>query len=111
MRMASRTALMLPHPRIARPYATRGLALWLGARAIAGALMLLGSFDLRSALTAQAPMLVLLSVLIGVIHAMRHHEGILLANLALGRRTILLMLAIPAVLGESALHLLDALIP
>lgn len=91
---------MRPNPLITRAYLARGAQLWIGARLLVSAPLVLAGMDPLD-LTFQTAMLIVGgSVMLGIVDVYRRHERALLENLGVSRRLLFVFLATPAVLGE-----------
>jgi hypothetical protein len=102
----------LPEPLLARALMRRGLVMWIVVRVaffIVGSIaaMLLGPPTVRLA-SGTVVVLVALCALLGVLDVLRRRERTLLANLGVSLPQLVLLLVIPAALGELAIALVVA---
>jgi hypothetical protein len=97
--------------RIGLVFIRRGAAVWLAARLLAGLLMYASGASALNLPFSVRIMLILLTVTVGFIHSMRHHERVFLANLGVHVRTMACLLALPAVVGEIVSGLLVEIMP
>lgn len=100
---------MRPNPLVTRKYLARGAQLWIGARLLVSALVVLAGMDpLR--LTLPATILILAgSFAIGIADVYRRHERALLENLAVSRTALVLFLSGPAMIGELSITVVASL--
>ena len=91
---------MRPNPLIARKYLARGARLWIGARILVSALLVLVGMDALNLTFAATMMIVGGSLALGIADVYRRHERALLENLAVSRSALVVFFAGPAMLGE-----------
>lgn len=99
---------MLPNALIARRYVARAAWLWIGARLLVSAPMVLAGMDPLDITFGTAMLLVAGTVILGVADMFRRHERALLENLGVSRALAFVFLAAPAVLGEIIVSLAAA---
>jgi hypothetical protein len=99
---------MRPNPLITRSYLARGAWLWIGARLLVSAPLVLAGMDPLD-LTFQTAMLIVGgSVLLGLLDVYRRHERALLENLGVSRLVLFAFLAAPAIIGEVIISVVGA---
>lgn len=101
---------MRPNRYIVRAYVVRGARLWLIARLAIVVLFLLGGTDPVRLSTSVTVALVVLTVAICFLDTYRHRERAFLGNLGVGPLLLTTMFVTPALLGELALRLVDAML-
>lgn len=106
--------MSLPEPLLARALVRRGVAMWIVVRiaffmAGASAARLLGPPTVHLAFGTVVGLLALCALL-GVLDVFRRRERMLFANLGVSLPQFVLLLLIPAALGELAIALVIALV-
>jgi hypothetical protein len=89
-----------PNVLVTRKYLARGARLWIGARLLVSALLILSGADPLRLTFATAMLIVCGAVVVGLADLYRRHDRVLLENLAVSRTVVFVFLAAPAMLGE-----------
>jgi hypothetical protein len=101
---------MLPTGRLASAYVWRGARLWLIARVLLCAVFLVAGTNPFKLSAAAAAGIVVLSVVLGFGETHIRRESVFLANMGLRPAFLGAIFAVPATIGEVALHLVGAAI-
>lgn len=101
---------MRPNALIVRSYLLRGAQLWGSSRILLSAAFLLaGASPLGLGLTGVVGV-ILLNVALGFVETNRRRERALLGNLGVRTSMLMMLFAVPAIVGELALRLVTATI-
>lgn len=101
---------MLPNSLIVTRFTARGAQLWVGARLLTGAVIALAGGDPLFLSVLSALLLVAVCIALGLADMHRRHERALLENLGVSRVARVAFFALPALVGEGVIALLDSVV-
>ena len=96
---------MRPNPLIIRQYIVRGALLWVGVRLLVSAAVALAGLEPLHLTFSSIMVIVGGSCVLGAVDVHRRHERALLENLAVSRAALVVLFAVPPVLGELRISL------